>query len=72
MESDCEVLAVDSEVAEVAGKISAGVKDAGFSIGTPDSLIAATAITHDLMLVTHNRRDFARINGLRLDDWLTA
>lgn len=72
MESDCEVLSVDADVAETAGKIAADVKDVGFTIGTPDLLIAATAIVHDLTLVTHNLRDFTRVNGLRLADWIAS
>jgi tRNA(fMet)-specific endonuclease VapC len=34
-----------------------------------DLLIAATARAHDLILVTHNVRDFAPIGGLKLEDW---
>ncbi len=33
-----------------------------------DSLIAATAMTHNLMLATRNTRDFAWINGMTLHD----
>jgi tRNA(fMet)-specific endonuclease VapC len=35
-----------------------------------DMQIAATAIVHNLTLVTHNTKDFQHISGLRLDDWL--
>lgn len=38
----------------------------GQPIGDPDILIAATALQHDLQLVTRNRRDFARISALRI------
>jgi tRNA(fMet)-specific endonuclease VapC len=31
--------------------------------------IAAIALANDLTLVTHNTREFARIDGLRLVDW---
>jgi tRNA(fMet)-specific endonuclease VapC len=34
-----------------------------------DLLIAATALTNDLTLVTHNTRHFSQIPGLRLQDW---
>ena len=48
------VLPVTTEVAFSWGKIAAGrTRD------TADSLIAATAIVHDLTLVTRNTRDFA-------------
>jgi tRNA(fMet)-specific endonuclease VapC len=33
--------------------------------------IAATAIVHNLIVVTRNQRDFARVPGLRLEDWST-
>jgi predicted nucleic acid-binding protein len=34
-------------------------------------MIAATALVHDLTLVTHNTKHFTPIPDLRLDDWLT-
>jgi hypothetical protein len=54
-------LAVDSAVAERAGRIRRAT-DARM----PDALVAATALEHDLDLVTRNRRGFERIRGLRL------
>jgi tRNA(fMet)-specific endonuclease VapC len=35
-----------------------------------DLLIAATALVHNLTLVTHNIRDFANVPGLTVQDWL--
>jgi predicted nucleic acid-binding protein len=37
-----------------------------FSIKLPDAVIAATALLHDLTLVTRNTKDFARIENLKL------
>gem|GEM_PF-6793826 len=34
----------------------------------PDSVIAATALVHDLMLITRNTKDFKRVPGLALLD----
>jgi tRNA(fMet)-specific endonuclease VapC len=34
-----------------------------------DLLIAATALAHDLTLVTHSLREFSRIAGLKIEDW---
>ena len=41
----------------------------GETIGPHDLQIAAVALQHNLTLVTHNTREFARISTLRLDDW---
>jgi tRNA(fMet)-specific endonuclease VapC len=41
--------------------------------GTPmddfDLLIGATAITHNLIMVTNNIKEFKRINGIQIEDW---
>jgi tRNA(fMet)-specific endonuclease VapC len=41
----------------------------GQPIQDPDILIAATALEHDLTLVTHNTGHYCRIAGLRIEDW---
>jgi len=38
-------------------------------IGPNDLLIAATARAHDLVLLTHNTKEFSRVVGLRLEYW---
>ena len=38
-------------------------------IGRYDVLIAGQAAARDLTLVTHNTREFARVPGLRIEDW---
>lgn len=42
---------------------------AGTPIGPLDTLIAAQAVARKLVLVTYNQREFARIAGLRLENW---
>lgn len=39
-----------------------------YKIKLPDAIIAATALTHDLILITRNVSDFNKIEGLRLTD----
>ncbi|MCY2990059.1 MAG: type II toxin-antitoxin system VapC family toxin [Planctomycetota bacterium] len=39
-------------------------------IGTMDLKIAATALVHDALLVSANRRDFEQVPDLRLENWL--
>jgi toxin FitB len=46
-----------------------GVLSAGRSLPAIDTLIAATAITHGLTLVTRNRRDFDSTSVALLDPW---
>jgi predicted nucleic acid-binding protein len=53
-----QVVPVDARVAEKWGELSAKLKQQGAVIGTPDELIAATALAHGLVLVTRNHRHF--------------
>ncbi|MEN9670120.1 MAG: hypothetical protein RL018_397, partial [Pseudomonadota bacterium] len=46
------------------------LKEAGTPIGEMDLLIAAQALGEDLTLVTNNTREFERIEGLRLENWV--
>ena len=59
----------DRKAAQVAGRIRAGLAAQGQTIGAYDTLIAAVAIANDLVLVTHNVREFDRVEGLSLEDW---
>jgi tRNA(fMet)-specific endonuclease VapC len=70
MLSDVRILEVTVEVAETFGRLQAGLLDAGTPASGMDLMIAATALLHDLTLVTHNTQDYANIPGLRTMDWL--
>lgn len=65
-------LPFDDRCAEEAGVIRLDLERSGRPIGPNDLLIAATARAHDLVLVTHNTREFGRIAGLRVEDWESA
>ena len=62
-------LPFDDACAEEYGALRATLSAAGRPIGPNDLLIAATALAHDLTLVTHNLREFSRITGLKIEDW---
>jgi predicted nucleic acid-binding protein len=70
MLNDMALLEVDLDVARKFGELRAALLDAGQPKPQLDLLIAATALVHDLTLVTHNTKDYATIPGLKLDDWL--
>jgi tRNA(fMet)-specific endonuclease VapC len=46
------------------------LRRAGTPIGPNDLWIAAQALAEDLTLVTGNEREFARVPGLRVENWL--
>lgn len=54
------------------GGIRAELEAAGQPIGLNDLLIAAHAYTLNLTLVTDNAREFCRIRGLKVENWLEA
>lgn len=62
-------LPFDSEAAREFGSIRAVLANAGTPIGPFDLQIAAIAKVNELILVTHNTREFSRVSGLQLDDW---
>lgn len=66
------VIPFDDVCTDAYGRVRAHLARAGTPIGANDTLIAATAIVHDLTLVTANIREFARVPGLRLEDWTAA
>jgi tRNA(fMet)-specific endonuclease VapC len=51
------------------GRIRSELARAGTSIGPYDLMIAATAVSHNLTLVTHNIQEFSRAAGLKFEDW---
>jgi len=58
-----------AEEARTAARIRATLEARGESIGPHDVLIAATALAQRAILVTHNTREFRRIQGLQVEDW---
>lgn len=59
----------DDRCAETYGNLRAELERSGSPIGGNDLLIAATAVANDLVLVTHNQREFSKVVGLELEDW---
>lgn len=63
------ILPFDAKEAKAAAKIRAELEKQGSPIGPLDNLIAGTAFCCNTILVTHNTKEFSRIEGLSIEDW---
>ena len=63
------VQSLGADVGGYYGRLRAELKRKGVPIGAYDLMIAAHALSLGLTLVTNNVREFARVDGLRLDNW---
>jgi tRNA(fMet)-specific endonuclease VapC len=68
----CEVLPLDTEVAATYASIRAKLQKTGSLIGPNDLWIAAHALSKQMTLVTNNIREFKRVPGLKLENWVGA
>ena len=62
-------LSFGDDAAILFGQIRARLASAGTPIGAYDLQIAAIALANNLTLVTHNTREFDRVDGLPIEDW---
>ncbi|EKT4468322.1 tRNA(fMet)-specific endonuclease VapC [Pseudomonas putida] len=67
-----EVLEYDNHAAAHTGQLRAELAGEGRPIGPHDQMIAGHARARGLVLVTNNRREFLRVPGLRVEDWLSS
>jgi tRNA(fMet)-specific endonuclease VapC len=63
------VLSFDSNASVEYGEIRADLERRGMSIGPLDMLIAGHAKSLGYIVVTNNTREFARVDGLSVEDW---
>jgi predicted nucleic acid-binding protein len=66
----CAIADMDNRSWERAEQVYANLYRNGFTVGEMDILIAAFCIEHGYTLVTHNTRDFEKIEGLQFTDWV--
>jgi len=69
LEQSLAILTSGQETAEIFGKLKAKLESDGNRLDDFDLIIAATALTHNLVLVTNNEKHFQRIEGLKLANW---
>ena len=65
------LLPFDWDSAMTTAEIRFQLEKAGTKIGPYDLQLSGQALALDLTLVTHNTREFKRVNHLRLEDWET-
>lgn len=65
-----EVLALETPVDSVYGDVRTQLERAGHPIGGNDLLIAAQALSLEYTVVTDNEREFRRVGGLSVENWL--
>ncbi|WP_130910414.1 tRNA(fMet)-specific endonuclease VapC [Pseudomonas sp. Sample_9] len=65
-----DVLPFDNDAAAQAGMIRSELAKAGTPIGPYDQMIAGHARSLGLIVVTNNVREFERVSGLRIEDWV--
>lgn len=68
--SGLEILPLDAPVDRIYGELRAALEAMGTPIGANDMLIAAHALAVGCILVTDNGREFSRIQGLAIENWL--
>ena len=68
--SRLSILPFDTQAARIAGPIRFKLLSTGQMIGAYDLLIAATALSNNLKLVTNNLREFERVEGLQVERWV--
>jgi len=59
----------DDAAAYKYAEVRVDLEARGFVVGDFDLMIAAIALAHNLILVTHNTKDFINVPGLQLEDW---
>ncbi|MFA5905579.1 MAG: type II toxin-antitoxin system VapC family toxin [Desulfobacula sp.] len=65
-----EILPYDENASKYYGEIRSQLESRGNIIGPLDLLIAAHALSKNLVLVTNNEKEFSRIESLKVENWL--
>jgi len=65
-----KVLPLNAAASAEYGRVRKELEGAGKPLGNNDTWIAAHALAEDLVLVTNNQREFARVSRLKLENWV--
>lgn len=67
--SPLEILPYDEIAASIYGDIRLQLEKFGEPIGPLDLLIAAQALSRELVLITNNEKEFKRVQNLKVENW---
>ena len=67
--SPLEILPYDEITASIYGDIRLQLEKSGEPIGPLDLLIAAQALSRELVLITKNEKEFKRVHNLKVENW---
>jgi len=73
LEELAEILIIepfDKKAAMAYGDVRSSLEKRGMIIGSNDMLIAAHALSRDWKLVTNNEKEFRRVKGLKVENWV--
>jgi len=65
-----EIRPFDQKAATFYGDVRSTLEKKGNIIGSNDLLIAAHALSLDWILVSNNEKEFGRVDGLRIENWI--
>jgi len=68
--SPLEIVSFDRDAAAAYGRLRATLEQKGLPIGSMDLLIAAHALSRAVRVITNNAREFRRVPGLRVENWV--
>jgi len=65
----CTIIDFDASQSELYGRIRVELEKSGTPLGDMDLLIACSAMSTGAILVSHNKKHFSKIKGLKVEDW---
>jgi tRNA(fMet)-specific endonuclease VapC len=65
-----KIINLNDDALQYYAKTRAELERKGIIIGSNDLLIASIVLAHDGILITHNTKEFKRVSGLKIEDWV--
>jgi tRNA(fMet)-specific endonuclease VapC len=69
IENTIEIIPVNQILVEIFGLLKSKLENEGTRLDDFDLILAATALTHNFVLVTNNEKHFSSIDGLKIENW---